>query len=111
MLRRPGAPSNLVITATLVITGRTGGTSARWISKSARPNQRSTHPMNYGAYTGWHKSSHSSGTGNCVEVAVAAGRGVSVRDTKQRGRGPVLEFTAAQWTAFVRAAKAGQFER
>ncbi len=67
--------------------------------------------MNHRAYTGWHKSSHSSGTGNCVEVAVAAGRGVGVRDTKQYGRGPVLEFTTAQWAAFVRAAKAGTFSR
>jgi Domain of unknown function (DUF397) len=67
--------------------------------------------MNDRAYTGWHKSSYSSGTGNCVEVAAAAGRGVSVRDTKQHGRGPVLEFTPAQWSAFVRAAKAGHFDR
>jgi|HubBroStandDraft_5_1064220.scaffolds.fasta_scaffold226786_2 hypothetical protein len=66
--------------------------------------------MNHREYTGWRKSSHSSGTGNCVEVGVAAGAGIGVRDTKQHGRGPVLEFTTAQWAAFVRAAKDGRFD-
>jgi hypothetical protein len=67
--------------------------------------------MNDVEYTGWRTSSYSSGNGNCVEVALAAGGGVGVRDTKQHGRGPVLEFTAAQWAAFVGAAKAGHFGR
>jgi hypothetical protein len=69
--------------------------------------------MNHGDYTGWRKSSYSSGTGNCVEVAVRTGTqapaSVAVRDTKQHGHGPVLEFTSAQWTAFVHAAKGGHF--
>jgi hypothetical protein len=67
--------------------------------------------MNDVEYTGWRTSSYSSGNGNCVEVARAAGGGAGVRDTKQHGRGPVLEFTAPQWAAFIEAAKAGRFSR
>jgi uncharacterized protein DUF397 len=33
-----------------------------------------------------------------------------VRDSKQHGRGPVLEFTHDQWKAFIRAAKDGEFD-
>ncbi|MEH0936996.1 DUF397 domain-containing protein [Micromonospora psammae] len=47
----------------------------------------------------WRTSTRSSGNGNCVEVAVGAGR-VAVRDSKDRG-GPVLLFPAATWAAFV----------
>jgi uncharacterized protein DUF397 len=65
--------------------------------------------MNIGKYTGWRKSGHSSGTGNCVEVATAD-RSVGVRDSKQHARGPVLEFTHAEWAAFIRAAKGGEFD-
>jgi uncharacterized protein DUF397 len=84
--------------------------------------------MNNGKHTGWRKSSHSNGTGNCAEVAFAdwrkskysSGTGncvevatadgsVGVRDSKQHGRGPVLEFTHDQWKAFIRAAKDGEF--
>lgn len=81
------------------------------------------------AFAGWRKSSHSSGTGNCVEVAAvgwrksshsnnsgncvevtAADRAVGIRDSKQHGCGPVLEFTRSQWEAFARAVKDGQFD-
>jgi len=81
------------------------------------------------AFAGWSKSSHSSGTGNCVEVAAvgwrksshsdrtgncvevtAADRAVGIRDSKQHGRGPVLEFTRSEWETFVRAVKDGQFD-
>lgn len=64
--------------------------------------------MNDGKYTGWRKSSYSSYTGNCVEIATAEGV-VGVRDSKQEGLGPVLEFTRAQWSAFIAAAKDGEF--
>lgn len=57
-------------------------------------------------HTAWRKSSYSSGTGNCVEVAVTDAS-IRVRDSKQRGRGPVLEFSPADWAAFLRLAKDG----
>lgn len=73
------------------------------------------------AGTGWRKSS-ASAAGNCVEAGswrksqrsnpngacVETGHGngvVGVRDTKDPGRGPVLEFTPAQWTAFTSTLK------
>ena len=52
------------------------------------------------ATASWRKSSHSSGDGNCIEVA-HADRIIGVRDSKQHGRGPVLEFTATEWKAFL----------
>ena len=61
------------------------------------------------AFADWRKSSYSSGTGNCVEVASADGA-VGVRDSKQHGRDPILEFTRTEWAAFLRAAKDGQFD-
>lgn len=61
------------------------------------------------AFTGWRKSSHSNASANCVEIATAGGS-VGVRDSKQHGRGPVLEFTRAEWEAFVRAVKDGEFD-
>ena len=61
-------------------------------------------------FADWRKSSYSSGgTGNCVEVA-SADDAVGVRDSKQPGRGPVLEFTPTEWAAFLRAAKDGEFD-
>jgi hypothetical protein len=59
--------------------------------------------------TPWHKSSYSNSSGDCVEVATAE-RMIGVRDSKQHGRGPVLEFTAAAWSAFLAAAKDGKFD-
>jgi hypothetical protein len=49
----------------------------------------------------WRKSSHSGGNGGaCVEVAAHDGM-ILVRDTKDRGRGPVQRYTPAAWQAFV----------
>jgi hypothetical protein len=49
----------------------------------------------------WRKSRHSGPDGNCVEVAFLGDGNVAVRDTKDRGRGPVLGFTPGEWDAFV----------
>jgi len=58
----------------------------------------------------WRKSSRS-GANGCVEVAFVDGR-VAVRDSKDRG-GPVLVFDphewAAEWAAFIAAARTGEF--
>jgi hypothetical protein len=56
----------------------------------------------------WTRSSACAG-GECVEVAQGAGA-VLVRDGKDRG-GPVLRFTAAEWSAFVAGVQAGEFAR
>lgn len=62
----------------------------------------------------WHpyrKSTYSNGTSGCVEVAWRTDRAaVRVRDTKQHGRGPVLEFEASEWLAFVTGCVAGEFD-
>jgi hypothetical protein len=65
--------------------------------------------MNLGEHIGWRKSSHSNNSGNCVEVATTDVT-VGVRDSKQHGHGPVLEFNRAAWEAFIHATKAGNFD-
>ncbi len=59
-------------------------------------------------YTGWHKSTYSGNANSCVEVGRAADGGIGVRDTKQHGRGPVLDFSPREWRAFIAALKEGQ---
>ncbi len=49
----------------------------------------------------WRRSSRSTDTANCVEVAVA-GSSVGVRDSKDPD-GPVLVLPATAWTHFVTA--------
>jgi hypothetical protein len=53
----------------------------------------------------WHKSSYSACNGNCVEVAELRPGLIGVRDTKDAGRGPVLEFGAAAWQSFLYSVK------
>lgn len=75
--------------------------------------------MNYG----WRKASYSNSQGACVEAAsfrkssysvhfadacVETGTGpgvVGVRDTKNQGLGPVLEFSPGAWNSFLAGLK------
>jgi hypothetical protein len=53
----------------------------------------------------WRKSSHGGGNGgSCIEVA--SDGAVMVRDTKQAGTGPTLQFSPDAWRRF-----AGQVKR
>ncbi|MFJ9555420.1 DUF397 domain-containing protein [Nocardiopsis sp. NPDC101807] len=52
----------------------------------------------------WHKNSHSSGQGSCVEVA--EGERVLVRDTRHRPLGHV-EYTVGAWSDFLRCVRSG----
>lgn len=56
---------------------------------------------------GWRKS-RASGDGGCVEVYVGADH-VHVRDTKNRS-GEILRFTHAEWRAFLKGVRLGEFD-
>ncbi len=56
----------------------------------------------------WRKSSASDPV-NCVELAPTT-YGVAMRDTKDRGRGPILHFTRHEFHAFMAGCKAGDFD-
>jgi hypothetical protein len=57
----------------------------------------------------WRKSPFSN-PDNCVEVAFLGGGNVAVRDSKDTRR-PALLYTAAEWDAFLAAARSGYFDR
>lgn len=65
--------------------------------------------MRTSKYVAWRKSTHSDGTGNCVEVAKAPGL-VAIRDSTQGGHGVVLEFGHAAWREFLASARGGKTE-
>jgi hypothetical protein len=58
----------------------------------------------------WIKSSFSSYTGNCVEVAGLVGNTILVRDSKNPSGG-ALSFTPAEWDAFIDGVRNGEFNR
>lgn len=57
----------------------------------------------------WRTSSRSGAANNCVEVAKLLDGGRAVRDTKDRA-GPVLRFTATEWSAFTAGVRDGEFD-
>lgn len=60
--------------------------------------------------TVWIKSSLSAYNGNCVEVAGLTDDTIRVRDSKHP-RGAVLNFTPAEWDAFIGGVHNGEFDR
>jgi hypothetical protein len=60
------------------------------------------------AHAQWRKSSYSSDTANCVEVALSVAH-VGVRDSKDPD-GPVLTYATQSWRDFVIAVRAGDFD-
>jgi hypothetical protein len=59
----------------------------------------------------WRKSSYSDSGGACVETAVLPDHRVALRDSKQPdGDGAILLYPAAEWSAFVKGAKTGEFD-
>jgi len=59
--------------------------------------------------TGWVKSSLRFEMANCVEVKPLPGGTVAVRNSRHP-HGPILEFTAGEWAAFIGGAKNGEFD-
>ncbi|MDJ0344222.1 DUF397 domain-containing protein [Streptomyces sp. H10-C2] len=57
----------------------------------------------------WFKSTASSANGECIEIALAPGGVVGVRDSKDTG-GPALAFTAGDFASFIAAVKAGHLD-
>jgi hypothetical protein len=58
---------------------------------------------------GWIKAAASGQGGNCVQMRRNRG-GVEIRDSKDPG-GPVLNFTTAEFAAWLDGAKKAEFDR
>ena len=59
--------------------------------------------------TPWIKAKRSADGSDCVEQR-RNGDAIEVRDTKDRGAGPTLSFTPAEFAAWLHGAKAGEFD-
>ena len=57
----------------------------------------------------WIKSSLSAANSNCVEAARLSDGRIGVRDSKDRDGG-ILQFTPAEWTAFLGGVRNGEFD-
>ena len=57
----------------------------------------------------WHKSTFSNDSAECVEVCRTDDGMMLVRDSKDPN-GAVLTFTRNEWTAFIKGAKASEFD-
>jgi len=57
----------------------------------------------------WRKSSYSDSGGACVETAILSDRRVAVRHSKRPG-GAILLYTPTNWDAFLKGARAGEFD-
>jgi uncharacterized protein DUF397 len=57
----------------------------------------------------WRKSAASNPNGDCVELAPLPAGGVAVRNSRAP-RGTALVYTRAEIEAFLRGAKAGEFD-
>jgi hypothetical protein len=56
-----------------------------------------TNPPPVELFTDWRDNTNE---GSCVQIAHGPEGWVGVRDSKDQGEGPVLRFTAQEWTAF-----------
>lgn len=56
----------------------------------------------------WRKSSWSTFTGNCVEVARLGRVQIGVRDSKITVSGPILRFSLVDWSTFLASFKNGE---
>jgi hypothetical protein len=56
----------------------------------------------------WRKSSWSTFTENCVEVARLGMAQIGVRDSKATLSGPILRFSLAGWSVFLTSLKNGE---
>lgn len=57
----------------------------------------------------WRKSHYSNPSGNCVEVAELPDGGIAIRNSRYPA-GPALIYTRTEVAAFLRGAKAGDFD-
>lgn len=57
----------------------------------------------------WRKSTFSSSSGTCVEVAELPDGGRALRNSNAPDAGTAT-FTPAEWDAFVKGVKAGEFD-
>jgi hypothetical protein len=58
----------------------------------------------------WRKSTVSNNGGNCLEITDHLPDVIALRDSKDPD-GAILVIARAEWTAFVRGLKDGQFHR